>query len=459
MAAIVAFRNSLRITCGLSNAAAEAIIAQGYDSPDDLRKLKDSDHEGIPGLVHHTLKAAGRRSAAAAAARAAAIAANDPVIPALPEVVEIPHNSVNKLKAYRYWAILMDRIDQPALAGNFTVAALAFTETVIQEREARKEGSPDPPKPVPQLKSLDQWRSFWERFDGLMSQTIGAAEIPINYVYRPHEAVDAAMLGADYASSDERYYATTCLSKKHYTEDRKRVYAALRDLVLDGPGWAFIQQFERTQNGRDAVLGLKAQAEGRSAVTTRKQLAYAKVDKARYSGPRKTWSFQNYIQTHQLAHAELERLGEPVAESKKVTDFLAGITDARLANGKDLVLGDPAKLNDFQATQQYLATLVANKSVNASREREISEVHTEGKGPKIHGGTYSNADWKALGKEGQARVRRLRDQQLKKTEAKRKGKAKGKKRQVEEVKTDKDKESDSSDDDAQFGPAAHKKKK
>jgi len=55
-------------------------------------------------------------------------------------------------------------------------------------------------------------------------------------------------------------------------------------------------------------------------------------------------------------------LEEAVPEAKKVTDFLSGITDPRLSNAKDLILGDPQKLQNFELCQQYLKTLVYNKT-------------------------------------------------------------------------------------------------
>ena len=68
----------------------------------------------------------------------------------------------------------------------------------------------------------------------------------------------------------------------------------------------------------------------------------------------------SYIAKHQKGHTELERLGEPVAESKKVTDFLRGITDSRLETGKSVIDGDTTKLESFEECQQYMKTLVEN---------------------------------------------------------------------------------------------------
>jgi hypothetical protein len=69
------------------------------------------------------------------------------------------------------------------------------------------------------------------------------------------------------------------------------------------------------------------------------------------------------MEVYQEVFNELANLGEAVPESKKkVTDFLAGISDPILKTGKDVVLGDPVKLADFTECQQYLSTQAVNTS-------------------------------------------------------------------------------------------------
>jgi len=74
---------------------------------------------------------------------------------------------------------------------------------------------------------------------------------------------------------------------------------------------------------------------------------------ARYRGPRANWSFDQYINKHQQAHNELQELGEPMLDTKKVDNFLAGISDPTLKTAKEVAIGDMSKNTDFQACQQY----------------------------------------------------------------------------------------------------------
>jgi hypothetical protein len=104
------------------------------------------------------------------------------------------------------------------------------------------------------------------------------------------------------------------------------------------------------------------------------------------------------------AHEELPVLKEPVSESKKVTDFLVGIRDLALSTCRSIVLGDPAKLVDFEECQQYLSTVVQNMSAQTKAERHVLSAMTErsGKGSlidKIKGGAYSDEQYRSLSSE------------------------------------------------------------
>ena len=86
-------------------------------------------------------------------------------------------------------------------------------------------------------------------------------------------------------------------------------------------------------------------------------------------------------------------------ENKKVTDFLGGITDPRLQNTMDNILGDPVKMNSFEACQQYLKTLVANKQELAKTMRTINAVGTyaDGGGGGFNPlAKFSDQEWRDL---------------------------------------------------------------
>jgi hypothetical protein len=247
---------------------------------------------------------------------------------------------------------------------------------------------------------------------------------------------------------------------------------------LRGP---YIKKFERSQDGRKAYLALKTQCEGTASKITRKNRAYASIANATYTGSRRQFKFQDYINTHQTAHNEILDCDptEAVPESKKVSDFLKGITDPKLESPVSVVLGDPKMLNDFQACQQYLSTTIENRAtLEKSKERDISGLKSSTdksdkkkgdkgklpKGFKLENKWYPPRIFRLPSQEQQEQLREWNEKKGKrkvatlkkqiKDELKSEMKRKGNDKESEE-------DDDSSVDDAagkEFGRGAHKKK-
>ncbi len=260
---------------------------------------------------------------------------------------------------------------------------------------------------------------------------------------RSHDNVTADQLVKEYPTLDDDLIDTILLDSEAFRIDNKQVYSILKLLMVDGPGWPFIQGQNRSQNGRAAFLRLKQQAEGQSAVTTRKAKAYAEIATAIYSGKGR-YTMDQYVARHQKAHNELEALGEAVAETKKVANFLKGINDPKLETGKTVVDGDNAKLVSFELCQQYFKTLVKNGKtrnvgsgatprqiavLTAPKKRKVNPKKHESK-PKVDGGHYTAQDYRALTEDKRTQVRALREA------------AKAKKRKTAATTTSPDKDSD-----------------
>ena len=115
MATINHFCNALHNTCGMMQAAVNAIISQGFEDPVSLIPMEEDD---IDSLVKHTLKAQ--------------------VVPAEGVLIMILYNAVVKLKAFCYFAVLSKRIGQPARSQDFTMEMLEFIQEVKKEHHDHK---------------------------------------------------------------------------------------------------------------------------------------------------------------------------------------------------------------------------------------------------------------------------------------------------------------------------------
>ncbi|MFN9980757.1 MAG: hypothetical protein ACK53Y_12605, partial [bacterium] len=118
---------------------------------------------------------------------------------------------------------------------------------------------------------------------------------------REEADVTAVTHAAVYQDHDARLVATTLLQGDWFTIDNQRVYDEFKNLVVKGPGWSFVKAFDRAKDGRGAVLALKRQCEGTSAVQSRKAAAYARIASARYTGQKRGFTFDTYVELHQSA--------------------------------------------------------------------------------------------------------------------------------------------------------------
>jgi len=307
--------------------------------------------------------------------------------------IRVPFATRNKLRAAKYWFKLMKRTNQPTGADNLTDIELEKAQDRIVEVTEKKEAIEGVvPTPPPHLKSFATWSTWWELWDTYISQIYGAADIPLTYVYREDEIVTNETRNQTYETQEEMYAATTVLSGNHFVLDNRRIWNELKTLTVDGPGWTFIKVFEDTKNGRAAVLALVKQNEGDNSKMIRKQKAYASLGALAFSGPRKTFSFQHYVTAHMKCHNELAICGEPVSESKKVTDFIAGISDTTLSSGIAHVWGDQNLLTSFKECQLYLSKVAAASKIHKrmqNMQRGVAALGSETK-PLVHNGNYTN---------------------------------------------------------------------
>ena len=365
--------------CGLNAATVQYLIAQGFAAPGDLRLASESDLDNIARTIARTPpRGAGN--------------------------VSIPFIALKNLKGFRFWADERKRTGFDADADSFTADIVTAFTAKCQEYQEQKEAAKDEDASKPDgLKKLVNWALWNESFQNYLRQILSAAKIPLIYLTRDDKDAPAVLDPANFESHTEYLIEATVLEGRHYEIDNPRFYRELKSFVVNGEGWSYIKKYERSQDGRKAYLALKTQCEGTASKITRKNKAYASIANATYSGSRRQYKFQDFINAHQTAHNEILDCDptEAVPESKKVADFLKGITDPKLESAVSVVLGDPKMLNDFQMCQQYLSTTVENRAtLEKSKERNVSGVKTsdgktdkKGKGDKLPKGFKLENKW------------------------------------------------------------------
>jgi hypothetical protein len=266
--------------------------------------------------------------------------------------------------------------------------------------------------------------------------------MPLTYVLRPDAEVTQKALDTGYDDIDTDLYHTARLDDDVFKTNNAKVYQLLKNVIFDGPGRYITKKNDTSMNGRASFLDIKRQAEGTAVPTTKKARAYKSIAAATSS---QRYTFDKYLETHQKAHVTLADLGEPIAESKNVDDFLKGITDPRLTTNKQIIDSDQTKLNNFEACAQYLKTSVLRTTIRNPDNRHIAAFMMQNQGgdnsdnrrdrsnkrnpndnnrrnpnkkkqrnqpprnqPRVHGGHYEPNEWNQLTNDEKAKVQRLR---------------------------------------------------
>ncbi|KAI2491289.1 hypothetical protein MHU86_23271 [Fragilaria crotonensis] len=294
--------------CGFDATTVRYLIAQGFATPNDLRLASEADLDLIARSISRTPpRGAGN--------------------------VTMPFMAVKNLKGFCFWADERMRTGFDTNPDNFTADDVPIFTAKCQEYLEQKEAAKDedPSKPD-SLKKLVNWSIWNESFQNYLRQILSAAKIPLVYLTREERETPVVLDPADFGSPTEFLIEATILEGRHYELDNPRFYRELKTFVVNGEGWSYIKKYERSQDGRRAYLALKTQCEGTASKITRKNKAYASIANATYSGSRRQYKFQDFINVHQTAHNEILDCdpSEAVPESKKVADFLKGITDPKL---------------------------------------------------------------------------------------------------------------------------------
>ncbi|KAI2506418.1 hypothetical protein MHU86_8044 [Fragilaria crotonensis] len=386
--------------CGFNAPTVTWLIAQGFATPNDLMLATESDLDSIA------------RSVARSAPRGAGN-------------VTMPFIAVKNLKGFRFWADERKRTGFEANPESFTADKVPEFTAKCQEYQEQKEAAKDEDASKPDsLKKLVNWALWNESFQNYLRQILSAAKIPLVYLTRDErEAPENVLDPADFGSPMEYLIEATVLEGRHY-ELITSILSGIEDICRKRRRVVIHQEIREVAGRSEGVLGIE------DAVGSRRQ-----------------YKFQDFINVHQTAHNEILDCDptEAVPESKKVADFLKGITDPKLESAVSVVLGDPKLLNNFQACQQYLSTTVENRAtLERSKERNISGVKSGAKDQLKEWGD----------KKGKRSVAALKKQIKEELKNEMKKLAKGND-------NDGDDDHESSADEAagkEFGRGAHKKK-
>ena len=391
--------------------------------------------------------------------------------------VHVSAVSAIKLHAVWYWGVLRNRCGRTLSASAIVLTNAEVTKTIARIRfessaQESVEGG-DPRKPHV-LKKIEKFNEWFDAFNAYMYSIRGAARIPLPYVYRTVKDVTDEMRGETYDTTDQEFMALFDLSGDYFDVDNVRVFNELMQYVLNGPGESIVKPYRRRRNGRGAMIALQEYANGSDAIELRASVAYNTLSSTFYRRQSRNFTLDDFFARLRDAYSTLdhEDVNQPVQELRKWTETMDKILDPALQPCKLAIKTSTNRDTDktFENLASKIKELAHEVYKSKPQDRNISGLsqgNDDGASPKaikdseIHGGNWTNPDWKRLSEEQKKKVQEIRKKNKKrKCGALKSGKEKRitKDKQVTfDDKADED-EGKSNEAGKQFGRTAHKPK-
>ena len=300
-------------------------------------------------------------------------------------------------------------------------------ELVIHKSRA-KELAPKLPE---KFKTWTKWKPFE---DGVITyfkttRSEGPEGVFLIYLLREHENPTNEMLAADCDTADDFLVECARIGKRNnkvhpgVMSDNKRVFGIIQQLTVGTPGHPHVKKFLKEQDGRKAWLELCKQGDGPAAQHLQLAAAQDSINNSTHTSSN-NHSFTQHSAVHAEAHADFERLEEPMPERAKVQAFLDSVSAPHLATHKAICEGDPSKLASCDATQQCLKTMDDKTKKRKGRGVAAVKMGGERPGGGGRGGPNkkpkhrfcSKQEWASMPEAEKEKARKMRADHKKKQE-------------------------------------------
>ena len=347
----VAQVHALLTVCGLTAAARNAIInVEGFRYPNRFNILS-----GDKDITEMAKRMAARPSASR---------------------VNLGTVDIVYLQGLVYW--IKDRVARGQEI-DYTEFDEAVLEEAMQEKNAIKimEDSKARDTDVGKAETDVGWHQWSIEFVNMLAGKLGAATTSLKYVVRKDVEDDY-----EFADDDEARLYEYPHYGQSFRQDNKTVYQLLKAKCLKTAAWDWIQEYDRTSNGRAAWLALCDHYNGEAEENKRVDMAHEQLKQLYYTNET-TFPFEKFLTKLKAAFAVLDEVkDEKLSDKQKVHKMLDMIRSNDPALISAVTVTRKEYKTDFTGAANYFSSEVtriypAAQAQNSSRRRRISEVNTD----------------------------------------------------------------------------------
>jgi hypothetical protein len=153
------------------------------------------------------------------------------------------------------------------------------------------------------------WLKWFKLINNYFRRTLGVRGVTLDWVYRSEAHPKHRVR---YPSITHEIKATLLLEGPHFEEDSRAVYDVIASSTLGTTSYAYVKKFEKSRNGRLALLALKFQFGGEAYDLTRSVAANDVIRSSTFTGPTRKYTYDQHVAKFEDAFNELALLGESV---------------------------------------------------------------------------------------------------------------------------------------------------
>jgi hypothetical protein len=258
---------------------------------------------------------------------------------------------IQKLKTLVWWVDDQMKRGITPLAADFTVEVMnqaAIDKRLRKELAEREPTTKDLGKFDP-----DDFDTYEDAFINLLKQKYGVLKEPLAYVVRPEEVPE------EFETAEERRMFQLPLEGNAFELDNLTVYRELKTFLINSPGWAWIESFDKSEDGRAAFQAWTDHYNGEGELSKRTAMAKAKLEQIHYKNER-ILSFEKVTEIMTKCFNTLHKdVDQRYSDRQKVEKLLKAIQcqDAELIASKSVI--DQQFPRNFVGACSFFSTQVA----------------------------------------------------------------------------------------------------
>ena len=261
------------------------------------------------------------------------------------------------------------------------------------------------------------WTRAFEAMDSYLQLRLSdLSGIPLAYLVRetqvpkPEDDDPSTNYGGNWVAEQiarcphfEHLPAGSTVATTYYVEDNIKLWHILHELFKAHQSFTHLKPFQKKQDGRGAYRALFDYHLGKKHLQNRSRATEATLNKLRYTGESKRFTFDRYVNQHKDAHTILDGLKQygysGIDNASKVRRFLDGIQYKPLDSAKYHINTHDTLDEDFDGVVNFLKnTLIQNNLMSGDSTAQISATAVaKGAGTKTANNKKSSGGGKSVG--------------------------------------------------------------